>query len=44
MMKKRKGTKQYKERLHQSGSIKELQEIVETIFADKQDENLLSQI
>lgn len=44
MMKKRKGTKQYKERLHQSGSIKELQEIVETIFADKQDENLPSQI
>ena len=34
MLKKRKGTKQYKERLHQSGSIEELQEIAAIIFAD----------
>lgn len=32
MMKKRKGTKRYKERLYRSGSIEELKEVLELIF------------
>lgn len=32
MMKKRKGTKRYKERLYRSGSIEELREVLELIF------------
>lgn len=32
MMKKRKGTKKYKERLYKSGSLKELKEVIELIF------------
>ena len=31
-MKKRKGTKKYKERLYQSGSLEELREVIELIF------------
>ncbi len=34
MMKKRKGTKKYKERLYRSGSLAELQEVVEMIFQE----------
>lgn len=34
MMKKRKGTKRYKERLYRSGSLKELREVLALIFAD----------
>ncbi|MBD5537050.1 MAG: tRNA-dihydrouridine synthase family protein [Lachnospiraceae bacterium] len=34
MMKKRKGTKQYKERLYKSGSLEELREVIALIFAD----------
>lgn len=34
MMKKRKGTKRYKERLHRSGSLEELREVIALIFAD----------
>lgn len=33
MMKKRRGTKQYKQRLYQSGSLAELQEMIALIFA-----------
>lgn len=33
MMKKRRGTKRYKERLYRSGSLEELQEVIELIFA-----------
>ena len=32
-MKKRKGTKKYKEQLYRSGSLEELREVVEKIFA-----------
>ena len=32
MMKKRKGTKRYKEYLYKSGSLEELQEVLERIF------------
>ena len=34
MMKKRKGTKRYKESLYKSGSLKELRNIITLIFAD----------
>ena len=34
MMKKRKGTKQYKERLYKCGSLEELREMIALIFAD----------
>ncbi len=34
MMKKRKGTKRYKERLYRSGSLAELREVIALIFAD----------
>lgn len=34
MMKKRKGTKRYKERLFASGSLEELREVIALIFAD----------
>lgn len=34
MMKKRKGTKRYKERLYRSGSLGELREVIALIFAD----------
>ncbi len=34
MMKKRKGTKQYKEQLYRSGSLEELRNIIALIFAD----------
>lgn len=34
MMKKRRGTKQYKERLYRSGSLAELREVIALIFAD----------
>lgn len=34
MMKKRKGTKRYKERLYRSGSLEELREVLALIFAD----------
>lgn len=34
MMRKRKGTKQYKERLYRSGSLTELREVIALIFAD----------
>ena len=33
-MKKRKGTKKYKERLYQTGSLEELREIIMLIFSD----------
>ena len=33
-MKKRKGTKRYKERLYRSGSLEELREVVELIFPE----------
>ncbi len=33
MMKKRRGTKRYKERLYKSGSLEEFQEVIELIFA-----------
>ena len=33
MMKKRKGTKKYKERLFKSGSLEELREVIEMIFS-----------
>lgn len=33
-MKKRKGTKKYKERLYQSGSLEELREVITLIFSD----------
>lgn len=35
MMKKRKGTKKYKENLHKSGSMAELREIIKMIFDDE---------
>lgn len=34
MMKKRKGTKRYKERMYRSGSLDELREVIGLIFAD----------
>ena len=34
MMKKRRGTKHYKERLYKSGSIQELQEMLRLIFLE----------
>ncbi len=34
-MKKRKGTKKYKERLYRSGSLEELKEVVQLIFAEE---------
>lgn len=34
MMKRRKGTKQYKQRLFASGSLGELREVIALIFAD----------
>ena len=34
MMKKKKGTKRYKESLFRSGSLKELREVIALIFAD----------
>lgn len=34
MMKKRKGTKKYKESLYRSGSLAELQEVIEMIFRE----------
>lgn len=34
MMKKRRGTKQYKQRLYQSGSLAELREVIALIFAE----------
>lgn len=34
MMKKRRGTKRYKERMYRSGSLNELREVVALIFAD----------
>ncbi len=37
MMKKRKGTKRYKERLFGSGSLAQLQEVIALIFADEAD-------
>ena len=37
MMKKRKGTKRYKERLFGSGSLEELREVIALIFAEDQD-------
>lgn len=36
MMKKRKGTKQYKQRLYQSGSLLELQEVIWQIFGQEE--------
>ena len=38
MMKKRRGTKRYKERLYRSGSLEELQEVIELIFAPEMEE------
>ena len=35
MMKKRKGTKRYKEKLHRSGNLTELREVIALIFADE---------
>ncbi len=37
MMKKRKGTKQYKQRLYQSGSLLELKAVIELIFGSERD-------
>ncbi len=34
MMKKRKGTKRYKERMYRSGSLDELREVIGLIFAN----------
>ncbi|MDE7418008.1 MAG: tRNA-dihydrouridine synthase family protein [Lachnospiraceae bacterium] len=42
MMKKRKGTKRYKERLFGSGSLEELREVIALIFADKFERRSLS--
>lgn len=39
MMKKRRGTKRYKERLYRSGSIGELQEVLRLIFSEGQEES-----
>ena len=36
-MKKRKGTKKYKQQLYQCGSLEELQRLVETIFIEETD-------
>ena len=38
MMKKRRGTKRYKERLYQSGSLEELREVLELIFLQEHKE------
>ena len=38
MMKKRKGTKRYKERLYRSGSLEELREVLERIFLQESGE------
>lgn len=35
MMKKRRGTKRYKERLYRSGSIEELKEVLALIFSEQ---------
>ena len=40
VLKKRKGTKKYKQKLYQCGSLDELRELLITIFLQKRHDNL----